>query len=343
MSNSIVPLSAGLPAYLRSGVALANINKEVAVGAAYGRLSIKGKVFCLVKDGEKKMLMRPDEPDEVAQSISLVVVRANTKARSYYDKSFVEGGESDGARPACYSYDGVAPAPDSQTPQAKKCAVCQQAVWGTKMNDKGEAVEGTSCSPHTRMCVIDPDKPEVQLLLSAPAASRKNFAAVVKACDGRSPKIPYNAVVLRVGFDPEAASPKLTFKPIGFVSDATYAKVTELYDSDMVKDICGINPPVEALAAPAPAAEGVDMTDLDAALATKAAVAKAAAPAKPKAKPVAPPPAAEADPFAADEPAPAPAPVKAAAKPAAKPVAAPAADMDNLLGELGDLLGSKDD
>jgi hypothetical protein len=344
--SAIVPFSgAQLPAYLKNRASLAHINKEVAVGAAYGRFSIKGKVFCLVKDGEKKMLMRPDEPDEVAQSVNLAVIRANTKARSFYGKSFVEG-ESDGARPTCFSYDGVAPNSGSEEPQCNKCQICPQAVWGSKTDDKGQPTEGTACSPHTRMAVIDPDKPDVQLLLSVPAASRKNFSAVVKAGDGRG--IPYNAMVLKVGFDPEAASPKLTFKPIGLLSDEVYSKVNELYGSEIVMDICGLNqaPAAPALAAP----PEVDTSELDAALAAKEAVSKAAKPAPAKvtvkaaAKP-APAPTPEDD-FsgmdAAPAPTPAPAPVKAAAKPAA-PAPVASADMDNLLGELGDLLGNPDD
>ena len=90
--SSIIPFNAGagLPAYLRNKTADTSINKDVARGASFPTLSIKGKVFTLVKDNERKVLTRPDDPDEVLQSINLSVLRANTKSRVYYAKSYSE-------------------------------------------------------------------------------------------------------------------------------------------------------------------------------------------------------------------------------------------------------------
>lgn len=152
MSN-IIPFEAGakLPAYLANKTALSAINRDVvSAGATFPVLSIKGKVFTLVKDGEKKVLTRPDEPDEVLQNISLSVIRANTKSRVFYAKAYTEG-ESDGAKPSCFSNDGVAPSADASEPQSKKCQICPRAVWGGK-----EGGKGTECSTNTRLAVADP-------------------------------------------------------------------------------------------------------------------------------------------------------------------------------------------
>ncbi len=337
-STAIVPLSGGnLPAYLKNREGRPSVNQDVAQGAQFPTLSIKGKVFTLVKDNERKVLTRTiDGEEEPAPSVNLAVIRANTKSRVLYLQDYVEG-DSDGARPVCSSNDGIAPLPNSPEPQSKKCAVCPHAAWGTGRNG-----EGTKCTVNTRLAVADPDKLDLQFLLRVPAGSRKNFADAVKAADTRG--IPYNALVMKVGFDPAAPSPKLTFKPIGLLSDAAYEKVGELYPSEIVMDIVGLGRQAEALAAPAAPAGGVDTSELDAAIAAKAVTKAAAAKPAPKkveakvdmeelgalVEEVAP---VKAKPVAAPAPAPARAPAPAPA----------ASGMEDLLGDLDMLLGSSDD
>ena len=350
--SSIIPFNAGagLPAYLRNKTFDAGINKDVARGASFPTLSIKGKVFTLVKDNERKVMMRPDDADEVMQNINLSVLRANTKSRVYYAKSYSEE-DSQGARPTCHSSDGIAPTADSEAPQSKKCAICAHAVWGSKENEDGTPGKGTSCSVNTRLAVADPDHLDQPLLLRVPAGSRKNFADAVKAAETRG--IPYNALVMKVGFDPTAPSPKLTFKLTGLLDDAAYDKASLLYESDIVREIVSLNAVEPEVREAAPGA--VDTDELDAAIAAKAAVAQAQAKPAPKLaapKPVAKP-AVKPAPVDMDEigalidvtPVPAPAPVRAVAPPPAvkPPVAAPPVSMDNLLDDLDSLLGAKDD
>lgn len=341
--SNIVPLDSGkLPAYLKNKTYDANVNADVATGVSFPTLSIKGKVWTLVKDNERKTLMRPDDPEETLQTINLHVVRANTKSRVYYAKSYVEG-DSDGARPSCYSQDGVAPAANAMEPQAKKCAVCKHAVWGSKIKDDGTAGEGTECSVNTRLAVTDGAKLTEPMLLRVPAGSRKNFADTVKAAQSRG--IPYNALVMKVSFDKEAPSPKLVFKLTGLLDDAGYEIVKEQYESDVVKEIVGLGTVYAALPAPAADDGGVDAAELDAAIAAKAATAKAAATkaaVKPPVKPVVD---MEEIGKLVDPPAEKPAAVvkPAVVKPAVKPAAPPPDRSDDLLSQLDDLLGSTDD
>jgi hypothetical protein len=322
--SAIVPFSGGqLPAYLKGADRpKSTINKDVAVGAQFPTLSIKGKVFTLVSNNERKVLTKPDDPDEILQNINLAVLRANTKGRIFYAKGYVEG-DSDGARPTCQSNDGVTPSAHAQEPQAKKCAVCPKAVWGKMIGNDGTEREGTECAPVTRLAVADPDKLDVQILLRVPTASRKNFSEAVKIADTRG--IDYNMLVMKVGFDPQASSPKLTFKPVGLLDDGAYAKAKALYDNDLVKEIVGL---AEAAEAPAQLAAPVQADELDAAIAAKAVVAKAAA---------APPPAPAPAPAPVEAPAPAPVTAKA------KPAAATPAGLENLLSDLDGLLSNKDD
>lgn len=371
MTNAIIPLTgnARLPAYLANRDTLAAINAEVLSGGrTYPVMSIKGKVFTLVKGSERKVLVRDDDPDETLQSIQASVLRANTKSRVFYAKSYTEGAEADSGPPDCYSSDGVVPGADARNPQASKCAMCPHSVWGSRSGTEGK---GTACTVNTRLAVVDPTRLDSEVepfLLRVPAGSRSNFAEVVKTAQTRG--IPYNALVLKIAFDKEAPSPKLTFRIVGLLDDGAYAKASGLYEDETVKDIVGLAP---VTAAPAAAHEAPSETqsDLDAALAAKnaresaadaakTAVARAAgtrqappqdegddplaalnlggAPAEPPAPAPAPAPAAPRRRAAAPKPAEAP----AAAAPPAQAAAVATAD-DDLLGGLDALLGSSDD
>lgn len=364
--SAIVAFTAGakLPAYLQNRSAPSTINDDVINGGmGFPILSIKGKVFTLVKDGERKVLTRDDDPDEVLQSLTLAVVRANTKNRVFYAKAYVEGSEGDAAKPDCYSNDGVTPAADARTPQAKKCQLCPHAVWESKRNPDGTAAKGTACTVNTRLSVVDPDHvvgvDKVEpYLLRVPAGSRANFADMVKLASARG--IDYNMLAVKVGFDKEAPSPKLTFKLVGLLDDSAYSVINGLYEDELVKEMVGLGEARAALPAPESAATATE-ADLDAAIAAKAtrdAVAKAKAEPEPAAKeasvnmdeldallPVAPKPTRRAAAPKAAEPAEdvpvkeaAPEPTKTAAK-----AQETSAEVDDLLGGLDALLSHTDD
>ena len=354
--SDIIPFTATqLPAYLlQAKDRVTALNKDVVTGPSFPTLSIKGKVFTIVRDGARTVMMNPIEPDEVLQYVQLAVLRANAKSRVYYAGAYVEG---DNTPPTCMSTDGITPNVGVDQPQAKKCAVCPHAIWGSKVKDDGTLGEGTECTVNTRLAVAAADKLEDPFLLRIPAGSRKNYADAVKMGDARG--IPYNAMIYKVGFDPTAPSPKLTFKPVGLLGEADYNKASALYDSELVREVVGVHR--AALAGPAEAAATEVPDELDAAIAAKAAVATArapvaapvAAPAPVAAAPAAPAPARvapKAKPVAA-APAPAPAPVAAPVPPPAPapaPVAAPApapalAVSDTMMAELDALLGNSDD
>jgi hypothetical protein len=270
--SAIVAFSAGakLPAYLQNRSAPSTINDDVISGGlGFPVLSIKGKVFTLVKDGERKVLTRADDPDEVLQSLTLAVVRANTKNRVFYAKAYVEGSDGESTKPDCYSNDGVAPAADARSPQAKKCQICPHAAWESKRNQDGTPAKGTACTVNTRLSVVDPDhvlgaEKVEPYLLRVPAGSRANFAEAIKLASARG--IDYNMLAIKVGFDKEAPSPKLTFKPIGLLDDAAYTVVNGLYDDETVKGMVGLGEVRAAHTVPSSMA-----SELDAAIAAKVA------------------------------------------------------------------------
>jgi hypothetical protein len=101
------------------------------------------------------------------------------------------------------------------------------------MTDNG--TKAKACADSRRMAVAAPEDIEEAMLLRVPAGSLKPLAEYAKALDKR--KVPYQAMVTRVGFNPEAAHPEFTFKPIRWL-DATEADlVVELQDSGKVNTI----------------------------------------------------------------------------------------------------------
>lgn len=244
--SAIVPFNFAVPA-VASARRVSKINQDVMTGGAgFPVISIKGKVFTLIKDNERKVLTRAitDEDGNVEHmpiaALSLVVARANSKSRVYYAGAYVEG-DSDGSKPTCFSHDGHAPDANADKPQAKNCQVCPHAVWGSKPAMPGMEAKGTACSVNTRIAVVDPKYPATAFLLRVPAGSRPAFNDAVKLADQHGKD--YNQVVMKISFDNEAPSPKLKFQPVGFPSDEVQAKIDALFEDQVVRDIVGVAQP----------------------------------------------------------------------------------------------------
>lgn len=300
-----------VPAYLAK-FAAANVSDLTANvgGGGFPVMSIKGKTWTLVKSGDREVLMNPNDTDEVATSINVVVLKANSGlSKVWYAKSFVEGTD---AKPDCFSHNGTAPDPSVEKPQATKCAICAKNQWGSKISEDGKKLK--SCADSRRVAIARPDALDEPIMLRVPAGSLKNLADF--GADLAKRGIPYSAVVAKLGFDRDAASPKLTFKAVAALDEAEFNQVQEVVLGDTVQNILG------NLGADAVVADETIDTETPVAVAPKPAV---------KAKPA---------PVDDEDEAPAKPAVKAVAKPAAKPVkVVEAADsiedeLDNLLGDL---------
>lgn len=337
MSNALIPFSdAALPSTIVNRTRLIDVNKDVVIGAQFPSLSIKGRVFTIVRDNEKQVMTKPDDPEEILQSVNVALLRLNMHGKTYYSKKFTED-DSEGARPDCYSFDGVAPAPSAGNKQSATCALCPHNVWGSRISDDNTG-KGKACADRALAAIAAPDALDKPLQLRIPPKSLRPLKDALKLVKQRD--IQYNEVIFRVGFNRDESSPVLTFKPVGVLGDTDYARACELYESEVVRAIVGADGSAAALAAPiAPAAAEPD--ELDAALQARNATRKVA------------PPAATADEveaaIAAPAPAPAPAPAKAKPAPAAKAAAKPApaasvaaTDATDLLGDLDGLLGNLD-
>ena len=340
MSNIIPFNDAALPATVTARKKLLNVNKDIVTAAQFPNLSIKGKVFTLVQDSERRVLTKPDDPDEVVQAVNMAFLRINMNSKTYYAKKFSED-DSEGQRPDCFSMDGIAPAANSPTPQAKSCKACPHNIWGSRVSDDGGG-KGKACSDHARIAIADPRHLDKSMRLSVPPASLKPLKDALKMVKTR--QLEYNEVVFRVGFDREAASPKLTFKPVGVLDDATYEAACEQFESEIVRAIVGLDEQ-SGEAAPAKAEAPVEPDELDAALQARDVTRKAAAKPAPKTSTVSDDELEAVVTQAETETKPKAKP-KAETKPDPKPEAKPAAKVStggDFLGDLEDLLGGSDD
>ena len=295
---NIIPFDQGgkLPAYLKAfNVAELNADLTAHAGGGFPVISIKGKVFAIVRDGERQVLPNPKDPDSPATAIDVVLLKVNKAASKVFYLKGYDKDNSEGQKPDCYSNDGVEPAADSANKQAKKCATCPHNQWGSRITEKG-ASKGKACADAVRVAVAPAGQLNDAMLLRVPPASIRGLGEYGQALAKRG--VPYNAVVTKVSFDMEAESPKLVFKPVGLLDDASFAEAQELIGSDTVQNILGASAlPVAGEAAPA----AKDEDETPAPVAAKPAVSKAktvsedeveaavAAAEKPAAKPAAKP------------------------------------------------------
>ncbi len=234
--TEVALFSGKVPAFLAK-FAAESVNDLTANvgGGGFPVMSIKGKTFTLVKSGDREILMNPNDPDEIATSINVVVLKANAGlSKIWYAKAFVEGTD---AKPDCFSNDGIAPDALVEKPVSKKCAVCPKNQWGSKISDDGKKFK--ACSDSRRVAIARPDALDEPIMLRVPAGSLKNLADFGSDLGKRG--IPYNAVIAKVGFDREVASPKLTFRAIEGLSEDEFGQVQQSVSGDTVRSILGVS------------------------------------------------------------------------------------------------------
>ena len=286
-TNSLIPFeSAQLPAHL-AGFDVKAFNSDLTAhaGAGFPVISIKGKVFAIVRDGERMVLPNPKDPDSPATSIEVVLVKANKdKSKVYYIEKYDPNGSDKAKKPDCYSANGTTPAPDSEHKQATSCAVCKWNAWGSAVNDKGIATKGKACQDSVRIAVVPNGTLNDPHLIRVPPASIAALGEYGQMLAKRG--VAYNMVVTKISFDQEAESPKLTFKPMGFLSAEDYAIVKETLESKTTESIIGVAglfDGAESTETPAPApAPKAEAPAPEAAPAPKPRVTKPKAEAKPE-------------------------------------------------------------
>lgn len=287
MSNMIPFESASLPAYLAKANA-AGLNADLLAHAPTGFpvISIQGKAFSVVRNGERKMLPNQKDPDSPATHIDMVVLKVNrNKSKVFYLNGYDAKGES--KKPDCFSHDGAKPDPSAEKPQAKLCMLCPHNQWGSSDGGKGRR-----CGDSVRIAVATSNQLNEPYLIRVPPASIRAIGEFGDALAKRG--VPYNAVVTRISFDPAFPTPKLMFRPIEFLKAEQYLQAEAASDSDTVRAIIGAGGEVvEEVAEPTLAAPAEVETPVVAKSDSKvvsveeveAAIEKAKVSSKPAAKP----------------------------------------------------------
>lgn len=311
MSNIIPFDSDQLPAHLQGG---ASVNDALTKGVMGGFpvLSIKGKTFTIVSGDTRSVITKPDDPDEPASNIQVVILDANPElSKTYYESEYEEGSN---AKPTCASDDGIKPLADVEEQQSKTCAACPHNAWGSGKNGRGKA-----CQDARRLAVAPAGQLNEPMLLRVPPASLRPLKDYGTMLAKRG--VSFDAVITKLRFEPGESSPKLIFAPVGFLDEDQYNAAQDAKADDMVGQITGV-------IAPTPAASDDDEGD------EPAPKPKAKAKAKAKAKPD------RSDDGEDDDPAP-----KAKTKAKSKPVVDDDDDDDDDGGEddLDALLAGFDD
>jgi len=282
MSQLIPFESSNLPAHL-AGFDVKAFNADLTnhAGAGFPVISIKGKVFAIVRDGERTVLPNPKDPESPATSIDVVLVKANKdKSKVYYMEKYDPNSSDKAKKPDCYSTDGTVPAADAEHKQAKSCAVCKWNAWGSAVNDKGVATKGKACQDSVRIAVVPGGTLNDPMLIRVPPASITGLGEYGQMLAKRG--VAYNMVVTKISFDQEAESPKLLFRPMGFLSALDYEQVKETLESDIVSNIVGAASLFDGAEAPEPEAPAPEPVKVEAPVETPKAPPKPRA-AKPKA------------------------------------------------------------
>lgn len=243
MSN-IIPIndSFTLPAYLQD-VEATNSDLTAHMSMSFPMISIKGKVFTIVKGDERQIVKNPKDPESPATYIPIILAKVSpNKSKAYYAEAFREGAED--VKPTCFSNDGKHPDPSVEHPQCSSCASCKWNAFGTARGDNG-AGKGKACSDSIRVAVIPAGGPYTEAyMLRVPPASMKNLGEYGNFLTKR--KMPYQAVVTKLHFDAAQATPRLCFQAIGVVDQATYQQVMETSKSEEVTLMLNGAHPAEA-------------------------------------------------------------------------------------------------
>lgn len=216
---------------------------------SYATMSIKGKVFAVVRGGERTVLYAPGTRD-VLQRVNVIILKAGPRpAKRYYEGTFKDDGET--VQPTCFSFDGIRPDAAALNPQCKSCGACRFNQFGTARMLDGTQGKGKACTDYVRLalCAAGKNMHDDVFYLAVPAASIKNFNSFCTLLVRH--KMPIFGVRTEISFDPTAATPKLRFEAVGIVDDeAEFNQLKALRESALVSNIVNGANHVEATNTP---------------------------------------------------------------------------------------------
>ena len=211
-----------VPAYLKRA-GMDDLTKSLAGNTGLKRISIRGAVFRMMVNGEE---ITKNE----SRAMNIVIVNGGRNiARQFYAGKYVAG---ESAAPECWSNDGTAPDTSIEEPQAKTCESCPQNIKGSGQGDS------RACRFQQRLAVLladDIDGDVFQLVLPSKSifgrgdADKMPFQQYAKYVGAQGKSI--NTLVTELRLDSDSDTPKLTFKPVRYLSEQEWETAKEKGDS----------------------------------------------------------------------------------------------------------------
>ena len=253
--SDITLFQQALPDYLQDEE-LNALTKSLAGNTGSKRISIRGGVFRMMVNGEE---IAKNE----SRAMSVVIVNgAPHVSRSFYEGKYVAG---ETTSPDCWSNDGKKPDTSLDTPQHTDCEGCPQNIKGSGQGD------ARACRFQQRLAVLLADDVYgdiYQLVLPAKSIfgrgdiDKMPFQQYAKYVGSQGKNI--NTLVTEMRMDSDSDTPKLTFKPIRFLTRSEWEAARKQSDSPAAASAIRMTPAQtdgvkkKAIAAPAPVAKAVE-------------------------------------------------------------------------------------
>jgi hypothetical protein len=199
-----------LPDYLKE-VELDDVTKALAGGGNSKRISLRGGVFRMVVGGE-------EVAKNESRSMNVVIVNASKEvSRTFYAKAY--NPSQDATAPDCWSADGQKPDASIEAPQHHNCAECPQNIKGSGQGDT------RACRFSRRLALALSDDLEgdiFQLVLPSKSIFGKGdldhmpFEQYGKYVGSQGYNL--NCLITEMKFDSDSDNPKLTFRPVNFLT-----------------------------------------------------------------------------------------------------------------------------
>lgn len=223
MSDLTIFQNNSVPDYLRN-VGVSDLTKSLLSNSGGGsskRISLRGKKFRLVVDGEELSTLK-------SEALDVVIVNATKDiSRTYYSKAY--DAKADAVPPDCWSKDGTTPDKTAFAPQAPACGGCPQNIKGSGQGNS------RACRFSKRLAIVLADDVASGVYqLSLPSASIFG--------DGEKNQMPFNKFVKYIGsqgysidtlvttmsFDEDSDSPRVYFDAKRFLDEDEHAITFEL-------------------------------------------------------------------------------------------------------------------
>lgn len=201
-----------------------DINSLASASLSIPRISLKGKKFRVILDGEE--IRKPSQELEV-------VILAVEPGPGFFIKTYYEGtyNPNDTSPPTCASSNGVTPDAWVTNPVNDRCNTCPMNMFGSAT----AAVSGKkakACKDSKRIWAALPDDIEGNVFaLGVPVTSLKNVANYAKELQKHN--YPMTAVVTKLSIDDEADFPVVQFSISRFLDEKGYHKAAA---RNMAKD-----------------------------------------------------------------------------------------------------------